>query len=156
MISQGESNPGRKEHDSFGDIEVPAGALWGAQTERARLNFAGIGGGPLPHEFIAAVASIKAAAARANARLQLLAPEVARFDPVRALDGGVDGLDGYRSVARHASLLAAPHGIVVLELGAGQGAAVSSLMQGAGFAACGLPRPDLAGIPRALTLRRGP
>ena len=29
----------RIEHDSFGDIEVPAGALWGAQTERARRNF---------------------------------------------------------------------------------------------------------------------
>jgi len=78
MISQGENDPGRKEHDSFGDIEVPAGALWGAQTERARRNFAGIGGDPLPHDFIAAVALIKAAAARANARLQLLPSEVAR------------------------------------------------------------------------------
>ena len=36
MIS--DKNP-RKEHDSFGEIEVPAGALWGAQTERARRNF---------------------------------------------------------------------------------------------------------------------
>jgi release factor glutamine methyltransferase len=85
-----------------------------------------------------------------------LAPEVARFDPVRALDGGADGLDGYRSVARDASLLVTPHGIAVLELGAGQAAAVGSLMQAAGFAACGPPRPDLAGVPRALTLRRGP
>jgi release factor glutamine methyltransferase len=85
-----------------------------------------------------------------------LTPEVARFDPVRALDGGTDGLDGYRSVARNASRLAAPYGIAVLELGAGQGAAVSLLMRGAGFAACGPPRTDLAGVPRALTLRRGP
>ena len=54
MISQGENNPGRKEHDSFGEIEVPGGALWGAQTERARRNFAGIGGGPLPRDFITA------------------------------------------------------------------------------------------------------
>ena len=73
MISQGESNPGRKEHDSFGDIEVAAGASWGAQTERARRNFAAIGGGPMPPDFITAVALIKAAAARANARLGLLA-----------------------------------------------------------------------------------
>ena len=36
MISQDRS---RTEHDSFGDIEVPGGALWGAQTERARRNF---------------------------------------------------------------------------------------------------------------------
>jgi fumarate hydratase class II len=78
MISQGASNPGRKEHDSFGDIEVPAGALWGAQTERARQNFARIGGGPLPQDFITAVALIKAAAARANAKLELLPADVAR------------------------------------------------------------------------------
>jgi len=78
MISQGESNPGRKEHDSFGDIEVPAGALWGAQTERARRNFAGIGGGPLPHGFIVAIALIKAAAARANTRLGLLPAEMSQ------------------------------------------------------------------------------
>ena len=78
MISQGESDPGRKEHDSFGDIEVPAGALWGAQTERARRNFAKFGGGPLPEDFIAAVALIKAAAARANARLGLLPEDMAK------------------------------------------------------------------------------
>ena len=75
MISQDRS---RTEHDSFGDIEVPAGALWGAQTERARRNFAGIGGGPLPADFIAAIALIKAAAAKANARLGLLPADVAR------------------------------------------------------------------------------
>ena len=85
-----------------------------------------------------------------------LAPEVARFDPIRALDGGVDGLDGYRSVARDAYRLVAPHGIAIVELGAGQGAAVGSLMQGAGFTICDTPRTDLAGVPRALTLRRGP
>src|SRR6187549_3307822 len=78
MISQGENNPGRKEHDSFGEIEVPGGALWGAQTERARRNFAGIGGGPLPPEFITAVALIKGAAARANATLGLLPADLAQ------------------------------------------------------------------------------
>ncbi len=85
-----------------------------------------------------------------------LSPEVARFDPARALDGGVDGLDGYRTVARDAARLVKPRGIAVLELGAGQCAAVSSLMQNAGFAAGDPPRTDLAGIPRALTLCRGP
>jgi fumarate hydratase, class II len=61
----------RKEHDSFGEIEVPAGALWGAQTERARRNFQ-LSGTRLPPDFIAALALVKAAAARANARLGLL------------------------------------------------------------------------------------
>jgi fumarate hydratase class II len=61
----------RKEHDSFGEIEVAAGAMWGAQTERARRNFR-LSGNPLPGDFIAALALIKAAAARANASLGLL------------------------------------------------------------------------------------
>jgi fumarate hydratase class II len=68
--------PARKEHDSFGDIEVPAGALWGAQTERARRNFQ-LSGTRLPPEFIAALALVKAAAAKANAHLGLLSETMA-------------------------------------------------------------------------------
>jgi len=90
MISQGDHNPGRKEHDSFGEIEVPAGALWGAQTERARLNFL-IAGGPMPRDFISAVAEIKAAAARANARLGLLPADV-----VNAIQDAVKEITGWR------------------------------------------------------------
>lgn len=72
MISQAT----RTEHDSFGDIEVAADALWGAQTERARRNFQ-LSGTPFPAPFIGALALIKAAAARANARLGLLPADVA-------------------------------------------------------------------------------
>jgi fumarate hydratase, class II len=72
MISQGDT---RTERDSLGEIEVPADALWGAQTERARRNFQ-IGGIRLPPHFIAAIALIKAAAARANAGLGLLPADV--------------------------------------------------------------------------------
>ncbi len=75
MISQ-DNDASRKEHDSFGEIEVPAGALWGAQTERARRNFQ-LSGTTLPADFIAALALIKAAAARANSRLGLLPADVA-------------------------------------------------------------------------------
>jgi len=75
MISQ-EPGDGRKEHDSFGEIEVPGGALWGAQTERARRNFQ-LSGTTLPADFIAALALIKAAAARANSRLNLLPADMA-------------------------------------------------------------------------------
>jgi fumarate hydratase class II len=67
---------GRTEHDSLGEITVPAEAAWGAQTERARRNFE-LSGTRLPAEFIAALALIKAAAARANARLGLLPADVA-------------------------------------------------------------------------------
>jgi fumarate hydratase, class II len=75
MISQ-DNDGSRKEHDSFGEIEVPAGALWGAQTERARRNFQ-LSGTTLPADFIAALALIKAAAARANSRLKLLPADMA-------------------------------------------------------------------------------
>jgi release factor glutamine methyltransferase len=80
-----------------------------------------------------------------------LAPEVRLHDPLRALDGGADGLDGYRAIAADARRLLLPSGILVVELGSGQFTAVQSL-----FAATGLiplaPRNDLLGIPRALTL----
>jgi fumarate hydratase, class II len=67
----------RTEHDSLGDIEVAADALWGAQTERARRNFS-LSDSRLPADFIAALALIKAAAARANAGLGLLPADLAQ------------------------------------------------------------------------------
>jgi fumarate hydratase class II len=76
---------GRTEHDSFGDIEVSADASWGAQTERARRNFQ-LSGTRLPAAFIAAVATIKAAAARSNAQLGLLPPDLAGAIADAALD----------------------------------------------------------------------
>jgi fumarate hydratase, class II len=75
MISQGDKDSGRKERDSFGEIEVPAGAAWGAQTERARFSTM-IFGGRMPQDFIYAVAKIKAAAARANTKLGLLPVDI--------------------------------------------------------------------------------
>ena len=61
----------RTETDSFGPIEVPAQALWGAQTARS-LQFFAIGTQRMPLEVIHALAWIKWAAAKANADLQLL------------------------------------------------------------------------------------
>jgi fumarate hydratase, class II len=65
----------RIEIDSMGEIAVPADALYGAQTQRARQNFEGIGG-PMPARFIAALLLVKAAAARANVALNQLPPEI--------------------------------------------------------------------------------
>lgn len=64
----------RTEHDSMGQLQVPAEALWGAQTQRALNNFP-ISGRPLPARFVAALGLVKAAAARVNGRLGLLAAE---------------------------------------------------------------------------------
>ena len=58
----------RLEHDSMGAVAVPTAALWGAQTERARQNFA-LSGLTLPAPFIAALGLVKWAAARANVAL---------------------------------------------------------------------------------------
>ena len=61
----------RTETDSFGPIEVPAQAYWGAQTERSRHNFA-IGEQRIPRPLIAALALAKRAAAETNRALGLL------------------------------------------------------------------------------------
>ena len=63
--------PTRTERDSMGELQVPADALWGAQTQRASENFA-IGGRPMPRGFIRALGLVKAAAAEVNASLGLL------------------------------------------------------------------------------------
>ncbi len=67
---------GRTEHDSMGEIEVPADALWGAQTARAVENFP-ISGLTMPLPIIHALARIKATAARVNAELSVLDPAIA-------------------------------------------------------------------------------
>jgi aspartate ammonia-lyase len=66
------------ERDSLGAVRVPAGALYGAHTVRARENFA-VSGVTLAHfpGFLAALAEVKIAAARANGDLGVLAPDLA-------------------------------------------------------------------------------
>ena len=79
-----------------------------------------------------------------------LAPEVRNYDPALALDGGADGLDGYRAIAAGARRLLAPGGRLIVELGAGQETAVRALFTKAGFTVAAAHN-DLAGIPRALS-----
>jgi len=66
----------RIETDTMGEMEVPAGALYGAQTARAVANFP-VSGWRLPASFIAALARIKAAFARAHGELRILDAAVA-------------------------------------------------------------------------------
>jgi fumarate hydratase class II len=67
----------RIEKDSLGDIAVPADRYWGAQTERARQNFK-IGQEAMPAEVTGALAVVKLACARVNARRGALAGKLAR------------------------------------------------------------------------------
>jgi release factor glutamine methyltransferase len=80
--------------------------------------------------------------------------EVRLHDPALALDGGADGLDAYRRVARDAARLLAESGTLIVELGAGQEGEVAEIMATEGFVRDGAARRDLAGIPRALVVRR--
>jgi len=71
----------RTERDSMGEVQVPADALYGAQTQRAIDNFA-IAGTPMPIAFIRALLDLKRAAAEANSALGQL--EQARGDAIVA------------------------------------------------------------------------
>ncbi len=72
----------RIEHDSMGEVRVPADKYWGAQTQRSRENFPiGVGIETMPAEIIRAFGVLKAAAARANHALapQRMTEEKLRF-----------------------------------------------------------------------------
>ncbi len=66
----------RVEHDSMGDVRVPAAARWGAQTQRAVDNFP-VSGLRIERALIGALASIKGAAAAVNRELGILPADVA-------------------------------------------------------------------------------
>ena len=75
----------RVERDSMGELQVPASALWGAQTQRAVNNFP-ISGLRMPPAFIRALALIKWAAARTNRSLGLLPETIAGAIEASALE----------------------------------------------------------------------
>ncbi|MBB3915624.1 peptide chain release factor N(5)-glutamine methyltransferase [Rhizobium fabae] len=62
-----------------------------------------------------------------------LAPEVTKFDPVAALDGGPDGLDAYRAIAKDAASFMRPNGVVGLEIGYDQRDDVTAIFEAKGF-----------------------
>ena len=79
----------RLERDTFGNIEVPAARLWGAQTQRSLENFR-ISAEKQPVELIRALALVKRAAAQVNAELGTLPKETATMI-IRAAEEILDG-----------------------------------------------------------------
>jgi fumarate hydratase, class II len=75
----------RVEHDSMGALDVPANALWGAQTQRAIQNFPP-SGLRMPRAFIRALGLIKHAAASANLELGDMPPQLAAAIEIAALE----------------------------------------------------------------------
>jgi release factor glutamine methyltransferase len=88
-----------------------------------------------------------------SAAIAGLAPEVARFEPLAALDGGADGLDAYREIAPELPRLLAPSGFAVIEVGAGQAAQAVEILVRAGLDETARHR-DLAGVERCLVMAR--
>lgn len=87
------------------------------------------------------------------AKVAGLMPDVARYEPRSALDGGADGLSAYRLLLGMLPRLLAPGGLAVFELGAGQADDIGRLAETHGFRTA--LRPDLGGVPRALLLEKG-
>ncbi|MBI4577037.1 MAG: class II fumarate hydratase [Planctomycetes bacterium] len=82
----------RTETDSMGPVEVPATALYGAQTARAVENFP-VSGRRVPRAFLGALGALKAAAARTNEALGRLEPRLAGAIARAADEVAVGGLD---------------------------------------------------------------
>jgi release factor glutamine methyltransferase len=88
-----------------------------------------------------------------TAEITGLAPDVSRWDPHAALDGGPDGLDAYRAILGGISRVMAPGGWAVFEVGAGQAGQVGDLATANGLATAPLtwrPLRDLGGAIRCV------
>lgn len=86
--------------------------------------------------------------------LPSLDPCIREHEPVLALDGGPDGLEVVRAVARDAAMVLRPGGWLFLEIGDDQGPATLDLLETAGLTGAVI-LPDLAGKPRFARARQG-
>jgi release factor glutamine methyltransferase len=87
-----------------------------------------------------------------SAEIDALEPEVNRWEPRGALDGGADGLDFYRRIVRQAGDYLAPNGAVVVEVGADMGKEVSGLFTAGGYTDIAVVQ-DYAGRDRVVVAR---
>jgi release factor glutamine methyltransferase len=78
-----------------------------------------------------------------------LPPEVRQYDPIRALDGGADGLAAYRAIAAELRRLLPPGGLFAAEIGLGQASAVAAILTRHSLRVDGIAS-DLAGIERCV------
>jgi release factor glutamine methyltransferase len=83
--------------------------------------------------------------------IETLAPEVALYEPRRALDGGPDGLAAYRILLSASRRLLVPGGLALFETGAGQAEVVADLAVERGLQVRAVKR-DLAGIDRCVAV----
>jgi release factor glutamine methyltransferase len=86
--------------------------------------------------------------------IDALEPEVSRWEPRGALDGGLDGLDYYRRIAARAFHYLCPSGAVIVEIGAGMGGAVAALFKDSSGCAEVKIHDDYAGKERVVVARK--
>ena len=81
-----------------------------------------------------------------------LQPEVKNYDPMLALDGGIDGLDPYRYLAKQIILLLKPRAYAILEFGIGQSDSIKEIFVKHGYIIENILL-DLAGLERAIIVK---
>jgi release factor glutamine methyltransferase len=89
-----------------------------------------------------------------RADIPTLEPEITKFEPILALDGGTDGLDVIRKLVREAPCVLKPEGSLILEIGEGQDRDVRDIMGTLGPLHDVGVRKDLAGKIRVVMGRR--
>lgn len=83
-----------------------------------------------------------------------LMPEVSKYEPVTALDGGTDGLDFYRRIAREACGYMKDGGLIAMEIGYGQSKSVQDIFMETGLYHRQEVHKDLAGIERFVVFHK--
>jgi release factor glutamine methyltransferase len=139
-------------------LDAAPGAIATARENAARLGLAeradfvvGDWGEPQAGKFDLVVANPPYIA---TGDITALPPEVRNFDPLRALDGGADGLGAHRAIVTALPRLLAAGGFFLTEIGQGQADDVATLIAVAGLT-IDKTVPDLAGIPRCIVAYRG-
>jgi release factor glutamine methyltransferase len=105
---------------------------------------------PLPEPVDVIVANLPYVS---QAELAQLPPEISRYEPREALDGGPDGLDHIRCLLAEAGEHLKPRGVILLEIGATQGEAVVAMARRHFPAARVEIVPDYAGLDRIVMIR---
>lgn len=85
--------------------------------------------------------------------ISTLTREVQMYDPLRALDGGTDGLEAYRHLAGQLPAIMLEHSLIILEIGYDQEESVPELFKKAGYTLVDLIK-DYGNNPRCVVLRK--
>ena len=110
----------------LGDGFAALNGGWGERSREPQEHSQDGSPGVSPHQFDLIVSNPPYIA---SAEIATLDPEVKDFDPRSALDGGADGLDFYRRLAKEAKTFLKPGGKIMVEFGDGQANDISKIFE---------------------------